>query len=238
MNGDDTSHAILTSALGLLTATHADSRMAGPVTVDYLSGVPTDRSQMLDLVAGMAALATMLIQMPAEATGVAPEERLQELGRRIQELLSGFDTERCRPPQCREPDRGAKSNRWHHFDLGVHPGLEPYLYGGNWRPQCNGIGDRHRHQQCHAITTRITGVDTGTILGISPDGNRLYVGKGGGVAIIDTDANATIAAYPSYSPPVFALSPDGSRAYIRTGYSQLSVLTPPPTRSPPPSPPS
>ena len=54
---DYTSHGILTSALGLLTATHADRRMAGPVTVDYLAGVPTDRSQMLSLVAGMTALA-------------------------------------------------------------------------------------------------------------------------------------------------------------------------------------
>jgi hypothetical protein len=34
--------------------------MAEPVTVDYLSGVATDRSQMLSLVAGMTALATML----------------------------------------------------------------------------------------------------------------------------------------------------------------------------------
>jgi hypothetical protein len=48
----DTSHEILTSALGLLTATHADRRMAGPVTMDYLAGVPTDRSQMLSLIAG------------------------------------------------------------------------------------------------------------------------------------------------------------------------------------------
>jgi hypothetical protein len=89
MSADDTSHAILTSALGLLTATHADSRMAGPVTVDYLSGVPTDRSQMLNLVAGMAALATMLMQMRAEESGVAPEQTLEQLGRRIQESLSG-----------------------------------------------------------------------------------------------------------------------------------------------------
>ena len=89
MSADDTSYEILTSALGLLTATHADSRMAGPVTVDYLAGVPTDRSQMLSLVAGMAALATMLIEMRAEETGAAPEETLQELGRRVHNLLSG-----------------------------------------------------------------------------------------------------------------------------------------------------
>jgi hypothetical protein len=36
MSADDTSYEILTSALGLLTATHADRRMAGPLTVDYL----------------------------------------------------------------------------------------------------------------------------------------------------------------------------------------------------------
>ena len=83
------SDEILTSALGLLTATHADSRMAGPVTMDYLSGVPSDRSQMLSLVAGMTALATMLIEMRAEETGMAPEQTLAELGRRVQELLSG-----------------------------------------------------------------------------------------------------------------------------------------------------
>jgi len=84
MSADDTSHEILTAALGLLTATHADSRMAGPTTTDYLSGVSTDRSQMLSLVAGMTALATMLIKMRAEEAGMAPEETLAELGRRIQ----------------------------------------------------------------------------------------------------------------------------------------------------------
>ena len=89
MSADDTSHEILTSALGLLTATHADSRMAGPLTLDYLSGVPADRSQMLNLVAGMTALATMLIEMRADETGVGAEETLAELGRRVQKLLSG-----------------------------------------------------------------------------------------------------------------------------------------------------
>jgi hypothetical protein len=89
MSADDTSREILTSALGLLTATHADHRMAGAVTMDYLSGVPTDRNQMLDLVAGLAALATKLIQMRVEETGAAPEEALEQLGRRVQELFSG-----------------------------------------------------------------------------------------------------------------------------------------------------
>jgi hypothetical protein len=89
MSADDTPHEILTSALGLLTATHADSRMAGPVTMDYLAGVPTDRSQMLSLVAGMTALAAMLIEMRADEAGMAPEETLAELGRRIQEVLPG-----------------------------------------------------------------------------------------------------------------------------------------------------
>ena len=87
MSADDTSYEILTTALGLLTATHADSRMAGPVTLDYLAGVPTDRSQMLSLVAGMAALATILIQVRTEETGMPPEETLAELGRRIQGLF-------------------------------------------------------------------------------------------------------------------------------------------------------
>ena len=91
MSVDDTSHGILTSALGLLTATHADGRMAGPVARDYLSGVPTDRSQVLSLVAGMTALATMLIQMRTEDAGMAPEATLAELGRRIQELHTGSE---------------------------------------------------------------------------------------------------------------------------------------------------
>ena len=89
MSADDTSREILTSALGLLTATHADGRMAGPVTLDYLSGVPTDRSQTLDLVAGMSALASLLIGMRAEETGVTPEDTLAELGRRTQGLFPG-----------------------------------------------------------------------------------------------------------------------------------------------------
>jgi len=89
MSGDTGSYEILTSALGLLTATHADGRMAGPVTLDYLAGVPTDRSQMLNLVAGMAALTTMLVEMRAEETGAAPEQTLAELGRRVQELPPG-----------------------------------------------------------------------------------------------------------------------------------------------------
>jgi hypothetical protein len=79
MSGDTGSYEILTSALGLLTATHADGHMAGAVTVDYPSGVPTDRSQMLSLVAGMAALTTMVIGMRAKETGTAPEETLEYL---------------------------------------------------------------------------------------------------------------------------------------------------------------
>ena len=57
--------------------------------MDYLAGVPTDRSQMLSLLAGMTALATTLVEMRADETGMAPEETLAELGRRVQELLSG-----------------------------------------------------------------------------------------------------------------------------------------------------
>ena len=44
---------------------------------------------MLNLLAGMTALSTMLVEMRAEETGVAPEETLAELGRRIQELPPG-----------------------------------------------------------------------------------------------------------------------------------------------------
>ncbi|MGV1005979.1 MAG: hypothetical protein ACOYEV_14710 [Candidatus Nanopelagicales bacterium] len=89
MSADAGSYGIATAALGLLTATHADSRMAGPVTMDYLAGVGTDRSQILSLVAGMTALSTMLIQIREEETGAAPEETLQELGRRIRDMLPG-----------------------------------------------------------------------------------------------------------------------------------------------------
>lgn len=77
------SYEVAAAALGLLTATHADGRMAGPVTADYLSGVPTGCSEMLSMVAGMTALAAMLIQMRADENGLAPEETLAELGRRI-----------------------------------------------------------------------------------------------------------------------------------------------------------
>ena len=82
------SDEILTLALGLLTATHADHRMAGPVTVDYLAGVPTDRGQTLNLIAGMTVLSSLLIEMRAEETGATPEDTLAELGRRVQELFS------------------------------------------------------------------------------------------------------------------------------------------------------
>lgn len=89
MGGDAGSYEIMTAALGLLTAMHADRRMAGPVTVDYLAGVPTDRSRMLSLAAGMTALATVLIQIRSEETGAAPEETLAESGRRIQQFRAG-----------------------------------------------------------------------------------------------------------------------------------------------------
>jgi len=44
---------------------------------------------MLNLIAGMTALASMLIKMRAEETGMAPEDTLAELGRRVQQLFSG-----------------------------------------------------------------------------------------------------------------------------------------------------
>lgn len=88
MSGDGAgSYDIATAALGLLNATAIDGQMAGPVTMEYLSGAATNRSQMLSLVAGMTALATMLIQMRTDETGVAPEDTLAELGQRIRRVL-------------------------------------------------------------------------------------------------------------------------------------------------------
>jgi len=48
--------------------------------------VATDGRQVLWLATGMTALTSLLIQMQAEETGVAPEDILAELGRQIQEL--------------------------------------------------------------------------------------------------------------------------------------------------------
>lgn len=91
MSGDAGSYEIATAALGLLNVTALDGTMAGPVTMEYLSGVSTDRSQMPSLIAGMTALATMLIQTRNEETGAAPKETLAELGRRIRRVLPGSD---------------------------------------------------------------------------------------------------------------------------------------------------
>ena len=55
----------------------------------------TDGRQVLWLATGMTALTSLLIQMQAEETGVAPEETLAVLGRRVQELLPGPG--RCAP---------------------------------------------------------------------------------------------------------------------------------------------
>ena len=71
--GGPASYEIAAATLGLLTATHADSHRAGPRTLDYLAGLPTDRSPILSLVAGMTALATMLIELRVEETGVVGE---------------------------------------------------------------------------------------------------------------------------------------------------------------------
>ena len=49
----------------------------------------TDGRQLLRLTNGLTALARLLIQMRAEETGVAPEQTLAELGRRVQEFFSG-----------------------------------------------------------------------------------------------------------------------------------------------------
>jgi len=89
MSADDTSHETAMKALGLHTATFHDGHQFGPVTKDYLAAVATDGRQVLRLATGMTALTRLLIGMRAEETGVAPEETLEQLGRRIQELLSG-----------------------------------------------------------------------------------------------------------------------------------------------------
>ena len=59
------------------------------MTKDYLAAVATDGRQVLRLATGMMALTRLLIGMRAEETGVRPEETLEQLGRRIQELLPG-----------------------------------------------------------------------------------------------------------------------------------------------------
>ena len=89
MSADGTAHETAMKALGLLTATFHDNHLFGPVTKDYLAAVATDGRQVLRLATGMTALTRLLIMMRDEETDAAPEETLQELGRRVQELLSG-----------------------------------------------------------------------------------------------------------------------------------------------------
>ena len=89
MSADDTSHETAMNALGLLTATFHDNHLFGPTTIDYRAAVATDGKQAIRLATGMTALARLLIGMRAEETGVAPEETVAELGRRIQQLFSG-----------------------------------------------------------------------------------------------------------------------------------------------------
>ena len=91
MSADDTSHETAMNALGLLTATFHDGHQFGPVTKDYLAALATDGRQVLRLATGMTALARLLIGMRAEETGVAPEDTLSELGRRIQGLFPASD---------------------------------------------------------------------------------------------------------------------------------------------------
>jgi len=62
------------SSIGRARPTRAGLRRAGVLSI-----------------AGMTALATMLIKMRADEAGVAPEETVAEVGRRIQELLPGCD---------------------------------------------------------------------------------------------------------------------------------------------------
>jgi hypothetical protein len=86
MSADDTAYETAMNALGLLTATFHDGYQFGPTTMDYLGAVATDGRQLLRLTNGLTALARVLIMMRAEESGVAPEDTLAELGRRIQEL--------------------------------------------------------------------------------------------------------------------------------------------------------
>jgi hypothetical protein len=91
MSADDTSHETAMKALGLLTATFHDNHLFGPITKDYLAAVATDGRQVLRLATGMMALTRLLIGMRAEETGVPPDETLEQLGRRIQQLFSGHE---------------------------------------------------------------------------------------------------------------------------------------------------
>jgi hypothetical protein len=65
--------------------------MSGPVAMNYLAEVATDRRQVVQIATGMTALARLLIGMRAEETGVTPEDTLAELGRRVQEVFSTPD---------------------------------------------------------------------------------------------------------------------------------------------------
>ena len=79
------------NALAMLTATYHDGDRFGPVTIDFLTAVGTDGKQVIRLATGMTALARLLIGMRAAETGVAPEETLAELGRRIRDALPGSE---------------------------------------------------------------------------------------------------------------------------------------------------
>ena len=89
MTDHDSGYEAAVSALGLLTATHHDGTLSGPITMAYLAEVAPDRRDAVRLAAGLTALAKMLIALRAEETGVAPEATLAELGRRIQGFYAG-----------------------------------------------------------------------------------------------------------------------------------------------------
>ena len=90
MSADNTSgYETAMNALAMLTATYHDGDRFGPVTIDFLTAVGTDGKQVIRLATGMTALARLLIGMRADETGAAPEETLELLGRRIQQLFSG-----------------------------------------------------------------------------------------------------------------------------------------------------
>jgi sugar/nucleoside kinase (ribokinase family) len=79
-------HDIAAAALGLLTATYADSDRFGEVTLDYLSAMGSDTGRVIRLATGLTAVARVLIGMRQIETGASPEHILDELGRALQQF--------------------------------------------------------------------------------------------------------------------------------------------------------
>ena len=79
-------HEIAAAALGLLTATYADSDRFGEVTLDYLAAMGSDTGKVIRLATGLTAVARVLIGMRGIETGASPGETLEEIGRRLRLL--------------------------------------------------------------------------------------------------------------------------------------------------------